>query len=82
MPSAHVTAVEHEGRIVLVDADAGRRLRLDPFGGRVWALLGSHPTMPALVAAMREEGVRTEHLAEDVARLLTYWSRQGVVAWR
>lgn len=82
MPSARVAAAEHEGRMVLVDADSGRRFRLDAFGGRVWGLLERHPTMPALVTALREDGTRTEHLAEDVARLVAHWARHGVILWR
>jgi hypothetical protein len=66
---------------VLADSDAARRLVIDAFGRRVWALLVDRPTLASLVMRLRDEGTPAERLAEDVTRLLARWRAAGVIAW-
>lgn len=80
--AGHVASSATADGAVLVDASTGRRTRLDHFGGRVWRALSSQPTLPVLVASLRDEGASAERLAEDVTRLLARWNAQGLVEWR
>jgi hypothetical protein len=61
---------------------AGRRITLDRFGSHVWMQLADQPTLPALVARLRDAGASAERIAEDVTRLLAWWRAMGVIAWR
>jgi hypothetical protein len=70
------------GYLTLVDLNGGRRITLQPFGSRVWALLADRPTLPILLERLRQDGGRPEQLAEDVTRLLAYWRQRGVIEWR
>jgi hypothetical protein len=80
--AGHVASSALADGAVLIDVRAGRRTRLDHFGSRLWRALASQPTLPALVASLREDGTSAERLAEDVTRLLARWSTQGLVEWR
>lgn len=93
MPARHVpgSRIAHAGHVVssasadgalIVDMRTGRRTRLDHFGGRLWQALSSRPTLPALVASLRDDGTRAERLAEDVTRLVARWQVQGMIEWR
>jgi hypothetical protein len=68
--------------VTLIELGAGRRMTLQPFGGRVWALLGDYPTLPVLLERLRRDGGRPEQMAEDVTRLLAYWRQRGAIEWR
>ena len=79
---AGVVACTRPDGTVLVDVGAGRRITLDPFGGHVWMQLADQPTLPALVARLRDAGASAERIAEDVTRLLAWWRAMGVIVWR
>jgi hypothetical protein len=79
--AGHVASSPDGDGAVLVDMSTGRRTRLDHFGSRVWQALASHPTLPLLVASLRDEGTAAERLAENATRLLTQWRVQGLVEW-
>ncbi len=68
--------------VFLTNMATGRRITLDDFGARVWALLGEQPTLPALVVRLRDDGTSAERLAEDVTRLLARWRASSLIAWR
>jgi hypothetical protein len=80
--SGRVAPIVRDDGTILVDVNGGRRITLDPFGSRVWALLTDEPTLPVLVERLRDEGTRSEQLAEDVTRLLERWREMGLIAWR
>lgn len=82
VPSAAVAAVTGFGQLTLIDLDGGRRITLQPFGSRVWALLTDHPTLPVLLERLWRDGARPEQMAEDVTRLLAYWRQRGLIEWR
>jgi Coenzyme PQQ synthesis protein D (PqqD) len=79
---ADVVACTRPDGTVLVDVGAGRRITLDRFGSYVWMQLADQPTLPTLVARLRDAGTSTERVAEDVTRLLAWWRGVGVIAWR
>jgi hypothetical protein len=80
--SGTVAPIVRADGIILIDVSGGRRISLDAFGSRVWALLADLPTLPVLVERLREDGTRSEQLAEDVACLLARWGERGVIVWR
>ena len=77
----HVASSSTIEGAVLVDTRTAHRTRVDHFGSRLWKALSCQPTLPSLVASLRDEGTRAERLAEDVARLLARWQRQELVRW-
>jgi hypothetical protein len=79
---AGVVACTRADGTVLVDVGAGRRVTLDRFGDEVWMQLADQPTLPELVARLRDTGTPAERVAEDVTRLLAWWRGAGVITWR
>ena len=77
-----VVTVAHAGRSVLVDVGGGRRITLDAFGARVWALLDQRPTLPRLLAGLSDEPGTADDLSTEVTRLLASWRALGVIDWR
>jgi hypothetical protein len=82
VPSATVVPVTISDSVTLIELGAGRRITLQAFGSRVWALLGDHPTLPVLLERLRRDGGRPEQIAEDVTRLVAYWRQRGAIEWR
>jgi hypothetical protein len=80
--SSGVVSCPRPDGTVLVDVGAGRRITLDLFGSHVWMQLADQPTLPALIALLRDDGSSAERLAEDVTRLLARWDASGVITWR
>ena len=68
--------------VTLIELSGGRRITLQRFGGRVWALLADRPTLPILLERLRRDGGRPEQIAEDATRLLVYWRQRGMLEWR
>lgn len=80
--SSRVVACPRDDGLLLIDAGAGRRIALDPFGHRVWTALADRPTLALLLTRLRDDDTPAERLAEDVAQLLARWRAWRVIMWR
>jgi uncharacterized membrane protein YhaH (DUF805 family) len=80
--SAMVVSVVRTGGIVLIDVAGGRRITLDPFGSRIWALLADKPTLSVLVERLHDHETRAEQLVRDLLVLLARWRDMNIVTWR
>ena len=58
--AGHVASSAVTDGAVLIDMRVGHRTRLDQLGSRIWQALPSQPTLPALVASLRDEGTSAE----------------------
>jgi hypothetical protein len=66
----------------LVNTNSGSGCVLNAMGRRIWALLASRPTFPAIVG--RLSGARDHErgaLARDAGRLLMAWQEAGLITW-
>ena len=79
-PAPHVVSQEIEGEVVLLDMDAGHYFSLDRIGARVWALIGEHDDLDAVVRAMLAEfDVDEATLRDDLDALLGRLRAAGLV---
>lgn len=81
-PSSAVVTVTSADQLTLIHLGEGRRIALQSFGSRVWALIAGHPTLALLLEQLRHEGGRPEQIAQDVTHLLADWRRRGMIEWR
>jgi hypothetical protein len=82
VPSSAVVGVTVAGQVTLIEFNGGRRITLQRFGGRVWALLVDRPTLPILLERLRRDGGRPEQIAADATHLLAHWRQQELIEWR
>ena len=75
--------LEHTGsQHLLVNTKSGSRCVLNAMGKRIWMMLASRPTFPALVGRLSDPCDRhTTELARDAGRLLLAWQEAGLVTW-
>ena len=67
---------------LLVNTNSGSRCVLNAMGRRIWAMLASRPTFPALVGHLSHPcDQRRGELARDAGRLLLAWQAAGLVTW-
>jgi hypothetical protein len=66
---------------VLLQLDSGVYYGLDPVGSRIWELLATHGSIPAVCETMAEEyEVAPSQLEQDVRRLVKELQTRGLVA--
>jgi hypothetical protein len=66
---------------LLVNTNNGRRCLLNGLGRRIWSLLASQPTFPALVSRVCGGYGHSGALARDAGRLVVAWHDAGLVTW-
>jgi hypothetical protein len=65
----------------LVNTTDGTRCALNSLGGRIWSMLGTEPTFPALVSRLGGAYDGRSTLARDAGRLVVAWRDAGLVVW-
>ena len=81
-PAPLVELVTHGDRSLLRDTRSGVQLTVTGFGQRVWKLLKTQPTLPALIEHLRQEsGMPVARTIRDVATLLSQWYEADLIAW-
>lgn len=67
---------------LLVNTLNGSRCVLSAMGKRIWAMLASQPTFPALVGGLSHPSdQRRGELVRDAGRLLLTWQEAGLITW-
>jgi hypothetical protein len=66
---------------LLVNTKSGTRCLLNSLGRRIWSLLASEPTFPALVSRVCGVSGHSSALARDAGRLVVAWHDAGLVTW-
>jgi coenzyme PQQ synthesis protein D (PqqD) len=66
---------------LLLNTNNGSRCILNDFGRRIWSLLASRPTFPALVSRLAGAYTHNSELARDTGRLVVAWQDAGLVTW-
>jgi hypothetical protein len=82
MPAQGVV-LELQGRQhLLVNRNSGSRCVLNALGRRIWMMLASRPTFPALIGRLSgsHDGRRGE-FAHDAGCLLIAWQEAGLITW-
>lgn len=65
----------------LVNMNNGSRCILNDLGRRIWSILASRPTFPALVSRLAGVRAQQSELARDTGRLVVAWQDAGLVTW-
>jgi hypothetical protein len=80
---AQGVVLESTGRQhLLVNTNSGSRCVVNAMGRRIWAMLASRPTFPALVGHLTNPCDRRRgELARDAGRLLLAWQAAGLITW-
>jgi len=80
---AQGVVLEHAGRQdLLVNTISGSRCVLNAMGRRIWVMLASQPTFPALVGGLSHPSDRRRgELVRDAGRLLLAWQAAGLITW-
>jgi hypothetical protein len=75
--------LEHQGsQHLLVNTKSGSRCVLNVMGRRIWMMLASRPTFPAVVGRLvGSYDQRRDELTRDAGRLLLAWQEAGLVTW-
>jgi hypothetical protein len=70
-----------EGEMVVLQADAGELIGLNPVGARVWELIDGARTVEEIIAAVAAEfRVAPDRVAPDVEAFLAELSRAALIA--
>jgi hypothetical protein len=66
----------------LINTNSGSRCVLNILGRRIWTMLASRPTFPALVGRLSGRyDNKTGEIARDAGRLLLAWQEAGLITW-
>jgi hypothetical protein len=82
MAAQGVVLQQRGNQHLLLNTNDGSGCILTVMGRRIWALLASRPTFPAIVG--RLSGARDHErgaLARDAGRLLMAWQEAGLIIW-
>lgn len=81
-PARGVVLTRTGGQHLLVNTNSGSRCVLNMMGRRIWVMLASRPTFPALVGCLSNPYDRRRgELARDAGRLLLAWQAAGLITW-
>src|SRR5258708_30600829 len=80
-PAQGVVLQRTGGEQSLVNPSSGARCLLDSLGRRVWAMLVSRPTFPALVGLLSGAYHARGDVARDAGRLVVAWRQAGLITW-
>jgi hypothetical protein len=80
---AQGVVLELQGRQhLLVNRNSGSRCVLNTMGRRIWMMLASRPTFPAVVGRLSgSHDQRRGEFARDAGRLLIAWQEAGLITW-
>lgn len=79
---AQGVVLQHRGsEQLLVNTNNGSRCILNALGRRIWSLLASRPTFPALVSRLSGAYGQSSAIAHDTGRLVVAWQDAGLVTW-
>lgn len=81
-PAQGVVLEKAGSQQLLVNRISGTRCVLNAMGRRIWAMLASQPTFPALVGRLSHPSdQRRGELVQDAGRLLLAWQEAGLITW-
>lgn len=69
------------GEQLLVNTNTGSRCTLNALGRRIWSVLASRPTFPALVSRVAGAYGHSHVVAHDAGRLVVAWREAGLIIW-
>ena len=81
-PAQGVVLEKAGSQDLLVNTISGSRCVLNALGRRIWAMMASEPTFPAVVGRLSHPADRRRgELARDAGRLLLAWQAAGLITW-
>jgi hypothetical protein len=81
-PAQGVRLEQTGSQHLLVNTNSGARCVLNAMGRRIWKMLASRPTFPALVGYLSGPyDLRRGEMARDAGRLLLAWQEAGLITW-
>jgi hypothetical protein len=80
-PAQGVVLQRRGSEQLLLNTNDGSRRILNTLGRRIWSILASRPTFPALVSRLAGAYNQDSELARDTGRLVVAWQDAGLVVW-